>query len=258
MQEVERLVTRLHPHVRLPGQLRLAAHDVAPREPAQVAELRAVLLVLNLQQSLLGLLVVRGRRAGNTVVPVEVVIVGEVRLDGLEVHEHILELAQEEEAGGHALPSRDGVALRGGGAHELEELLRHLQMLARARLLAQRGEDHALEDVLPGDRRLQVLDEVERLHGLVRAKVVDDQIQPSLRNDVEQGRQHLDGILAVAEDDQVVLQQVVLLEDVATIGCLLQHLQLGLRSLPVVQLVVAARLQVDGRDRVGVVGEVGP
>ena len=58
--------------------------------------------------------------------------------------------------------------------------------------------------------------------------------------------------------DQVVLQQVVLLEDVATIGSLLQHLQLGLRSLPVVQLVVAARLQVDGRDRVGVVGEVGP
>ena len=43
--------------------------------------------------------------------PVEVVVVRDVALDGREEHEDVLELLEQEEARGHALPARDGVAL---------------------------------------------------------------------------------------------------------------------------------------------------
>ena len=53
-----------------------------------------------------------------------------------------------------------------GRAHELEELLRELEVLAAAGLLPERREDDALQDVLPRHARLQVLDQVIRLHNL--------------------------------------------------------------------------------------------
>mmetsp|Transcript_1767 Transcript_1767/g.3941 ORF Transcript_1767/g.3941 Transcript_1767/m.3941 type:complete len:274 (+) Transcript_1767:1311-2132(+) len=49
----------------------------------------------------------------------------------------------------------------------------------------------------------------------------------------------------------------MLLEDVAAVGCLLQHLQFSLCCLAVVQLVVAAGLQVYSGDGIRVVGKVG-
>ena len=75
----------------------------------------------------LGLLVLaRGRLCDGDVV-LEDEVVGEVRLDRREVDEHVVELAQDEEARGHALPARDSVTLRGGGAQQLEVLLCNLR-----------------------------------------------------------------------------------------------------------------------------------
>ena len=51
---------------------------------------------------------------------------------------------------------------------------------------------------------------------------------------------HLQGVLAVAEDDEVVPEQVVLLVEVPARAGLLQRLQLRLRRLAVVELEVAA------------------
>ena len=63
------------------------------------------------------------------IVKVEGVVIVEIRLDGVEVEEHVIELLEEEEAGGHALPAGDGVTLRGTAAHQLEILLCDLQVL---------------------------------------------------------------------------------------------------------------------------------
>ena len=60
MQQVEGLVARFHVHKGLPGQVGFIAHDVAPAEPAQVAEIGAILFVLNLLFS------VRQLEAGGT------------------------------------------------------------------------------------------------------------------------------------------------------------------------------------------------
>mmetsp|Transcript_89414 Transcript_89414/g.248345 ORF Transcript_89414/g.248345 Transcript_89414/m.248345 type:complete len:283 (-) Transcript_89414:957-1805(-) len=172
VQKVEGLIACVHPDVGLPCKCRLVVHDVTPGQPTEVTELCPVLLVLDLQQRLLGLLVVARRGASDAVVPVEIVVVREVRFDRFEVHKHVLELPQQEEAGGHALPAWNGVTLRGGSAYELEELLCELQVLTRARALAERRKDHALEDVLARHSGLQVLDEVVGLDRLVGAQVV--------------------------------------------------------------------------------------
>lgn len=64
-----------------------------------------------------------------SVVEIKVIVVVEVALDGAEVEQDVVELSQQEEARGHALAARDGVALARTAAHQLEELLRHLQVL---------------------------------------------------------------------------------------------------------------------------------
>ena len=85
---------------------------------------------------------------GLPVVEVEGVVVVVVRLDRVQVEEDVVELLQEEEAGGHALPPRDRVALRGGAPDQLEILLGNLQVLSGAVLLPHRGVDHPFQDVL--------------------------------------------------------------------------------------------------------------
>merc|ERR1719199_1232295 len=81
VKKVKRFVARLHTHIRLPCELGLVADDVASAEPAHVAELGLILLVLHKQEALLGLLVVARGRAGDPVVPVELVDGREIRAD---------------------------------------------------------------------------------------------------------------------------------------------------------------------------------
>mmetsp|Transcript_77425 Transcript_77425/g.185562 ORF Transcript_77425/g.185562 Transcript_77425/m.185562 type:complete len:346 (-) Transcript_77425:422-1459(-) len=256
MKQVEGLVAGVHADIGFPSPRRLVAHDVAPGQPAQIAELRPVLLVLNLQKRILCFPVIPRGSTGQAIVPIEVIIVAEIGLDGLQINQHILELPQKEEAGGHALSTWDGVALGGGGAHQLKELLCQLEVLARVGGLTQGSKDHALEDVLPGHGGLQVLDEVVRLHCLTQAQVVNHQVQASLWDDVQQRRQDLNGVLPISENHQVVLQQVVLLENVPTAGRLLQNFKLRLRCLAVVELVVTASLKVHRNSRMRVGGQI--
>ena len=82
------------------------------------------------------------------IVKVEGVIIVVVRLDRIEVEEHVVELLQEKEACGHALPPGDRVALRGRATDQLEILLRYLQVLSGAVLLPHGSVNHPFQYVL--------------------------------------------------------------------------------------------------------------
>ena len=56
--------------------------------------------------------------------------------------------------------------------------------------------------------RLHVLDQLVRLLHFIVAQVVDDQVELGLGQVLHQGRQHLQRIVAVAEDDEVVANEV--------------------------------------------------
>jgi hypothetical protein len=62
----------------------------------------------------------------------------------VQEHEHVLVLAQQEEAGGHGLAPGDGVALGGAGAHHLEVLLCRLEQLGAVGSLALEQRDDGL------------------------------------------------------------------------------------------------------------------
>ena len=63
-------------------------------------------------------------------------------------------------------------------------------------------------------------------------------------------------VLTTTEYDKVVLEKVVVLEHVARLRVILQHSQLSLGRLAVVQLIVVARLEVDSGDTVRVDAQV--
>jgi len=255
LEQVERLGGLLELEVELPGQARLVVADVAPGQPAEEHVVVLHLVVLDEQEGLLGVLEGAAGRLRLAVVEVEGVVAVEVALDGVEVDKDVVEVADEEEVGGHALAAGDGVAVAGGAAHQLEVLLRHLQVLLGVGLLAHGSVDHALEDVLVGLRRVHVLHELVRLADVALLQVVDDQVEARLGDHVHERRQRLQGALAVLEHHQVVPEQV-LGEREGQRGRLQQVLQLHLGRLAVVQPVVVARLQVDADRRVRVVLQV--
>eukprot|EP00968_Pinguiococcus_pyrenoidosus_P016808 scaffold1638_cov258-Pinguiococcus_pyrenoidosus.AAC.32 len=163
MQKVEGVAAVLGLQVQLPGVARVAVHDVAPRQPGDEHEALLVALVVDQQQRLLGRFVVPPRGQRDAVVPVEVVVVVHVRLDAVEVDVHVVELLEQEEARRHALPTGNGVAFRRRRAHQLEVLLRILEVLDRAARLPDRRVHDALQDVLLRRRGLHVLDELPGL-----------------------------------------------------------------------------------------------
>jgi hypothetical protein len=63
------------------------------------------------------------------IVVVENVVVEKVGLDRVQVQQNVVKLAEEEEAGCHALPPWDRVTLAGTASHELKVLLGTLHLL---------------------------------------------------------------------------------------------------------------------------------
>lgn len=86
-------------------------HDVTSAQPGQEAVVLLVFGICNLQKRLLCLFEFLRCSRGKPEVPVEVVIVDEVWLDGSQIHQYIIELLLNEEALGHALPTWDGITL---------------------------------------------------------------------------------------------------------------------------------------------------
>lgn len=137
--------------------MRLEVHNVAPAQPRQVAVVLFVLVVLDLQQGLFSFFeFLRGGR-GQTEVPVEVVVIDEVRSDRFEINQYIIELFQNEEALSHALSAGNGVAFRGRGSNHLEEVLGNSEVIFLLGVLANYCMHHCLQDVLLGDYALHIL-----------------------------------------------------------------------------------------------------
>ncbi len=75
----------------------------------------------------------------NAIIVSELQTVLHVRFDALEVNQNVIEVSNEEEEHGHALPSWNCVAMAWGGANELKVSLRCCQIFLVAGLLAHRG-----------------------------------------------------------------------------------------------------------------------
>ena len=69
LQQHERVRTRIEVEVELPGLARLAVHDVAARQPRDIAEVARQLAALHEQQRLLGLAVIANGRERQAKVP---------------------------------------------------------------------------------------------------------------------------------------------------------------------------------------------
>mmetsp|Transcript_39382 Transcript_39382/g.92585 ORF Transcript_39382/g.92585 Transcript_39382/m.92585 type:complete len:270 (-) Transcript_39382:522-1331(-) len=245
LQHSKRLCTGVLLGVEIPRQLGLAVHDVTAAEPRGVHVLVPERLVLDHEEMVLCVLVVPRERLGNPVVEVEVVVVVHVRLDALQVHEHVVKLLEQEETHGHALAPRDGVAVRHRLAHKLEVLLCQLDELSVLVSLPDRRNHNPLENVLVWGGGLQVLDERVGLVELVLAEVVDDKVEPRLRNDIHQPRQHLKAVLPSSEDTEVVFEQRVVELGQREPLLLCEGVEFSLACLAVVQPEVIAGLQVD-------------
>ena len=101
LEEVERLVGRVHLQVEFPRAAGVAVHHVAPGQPTDVDVLALVPLVVDEQQGLLGRLVVARGGQRDAVVVVEVVVVVHV---GLRSH------GEKQGSGGVRGPTRDTVS----------------------------------------------------------------------------------------------------------------------------------------------------
>mmetsp|Transcript_70 Transcript_70/g.224 ORF Transcript_70/g.224 Transcript_70/m.224 type:complete len:639 (+) Transcript_70:161-2077(+) len=261
LQHGEGLLGRLELEVELPRGPGLARHHVAAREPHVVDIVPAEVLPagqgLQLEQARLRLRVLPRRGLCDRQVEHKGRVVGEVGLDGLQIDEDVVKLAEDKEAGCHALAPGDGVALRGGGPHELEVLLRHLEVLPRVEGLPHGEVDDSLEDVLLRGGGLHVLHQVVRLLHLAVVHVVDDQVEARLGDQVREGREHLEGALPAPEDHHVVPHQVEL-ELVHRRRAGRERCELRLRGLAVVEAELVARLEVERHRRVRVLPQVGP
>ena len=65
-----------------------------------------------------------------SIVEIERIIIVEVGFYAVEVQKNIIELLQEEKAGGHALSAWNGIAFGIGSSYKLEILLGDLQILS--------------------------------------------------------------------------------------------------------------------------------
>lgn len=129
-------------------------------------------------------------------------------------------------------------------------------MVRRRDLLPERGEGCALEDVLSRDCWVLVFDEAEGLPPVALAEVVDDQVGPRLRDRVQQRGHHPQSVLSVLEHADVVPEDVVLLHQVFAAEQPLKRPQLRLSRPTIVELVVAAGLEVDCNHRFWLAAEV--
>ena len=111
-------------------------------------------------------------------------------------------MLENEEALRHALPPRDSVALGWRGTHHLEEVLGDSEMVLLLRVLAYDSVHDSLEDVFFGYDALHVLDQVVGFRGLVTLQVVDDQVEASFGDHVDERRQDLKSVLATAENNE--------------------------------------------------------
>lgn len=105
--------------------------------------------------------------------------------------------------------------------------------------------NYCLQDILFGYYTLHIFDQLISFIYFLIFKVVDDEIQPCLRDDINKGRKDLKSILTSSEDYKIVSEKVIILEDISSGWAILEDLEFCLCSFTVVELVVVAGFEVN-------------
>jgi hypothetical protein len=148
----------------------------------------------------------------------------------------------------HALPAWNGITLRRRGTYHLEEVLSDSEVLFLLGVLSNNSMNHSLKDVFLWYNTFHVFNEVISIISLIILKIVDDQIESSLWNDINDGWQYLKGIFTTSENDKIVSKKIVVLKDVARSARVLQHFEFGLSGFSVIELEMITSLQIDTDD----------
>ena len=76
--------------------------------------------------------------------------------------------------------------------------------------------NNSLENIFFRNNRFHVFNKIISLIDLVILKIVNDQIESSFGNNIDQRGKHLQSILSSSENNKVVSQQIVILEHIST------------------------------------------
>lgn len=93
-------------------------------------------------------------------------------------------------------------------------------------------QSNSFDDILPWICWIEVLNQVERLFSVLILQAINDHIQSSLREQLDQGRKNLHSILPTSENNEVVSQKVTFLEKIPTLELLLDRSEDLLCILP--------------------------
>ena len=113
-----------------------------------------------------------------------------------------------------------------------------------------------LQNVLWRRRGLKVLDQVESLVMLSSTKMMDHKVEPCLRGDSSERREHLKGAFSPTKHNLIVSKQVIVHIGPTRPRVILQRSKLSLCSLPVLESKLIARLEVHRKRTVGMRREI--
>ena len=116
---------------------------------------------------------------------------------------------------GHALSSWNSVALGWGGTNHLEEVLSDSEMVLLLLVLSNDGVNNGLQDVFLGHDTFHIFNEIIRFSSLIIFQIVNNQINSSLWDNINEWRKDLKCVLSLSEHNEVMSEQVIILNDIS-------------------------------------------
>lgn len=83
-------------------------------------------------------------------------------------------------------------------------------MLFGVFILSDDSVNDSLDDVLFRNDTVHIFNKLVCFLRLIILEVVDDEVKSGLRDDINQGREHLLGVLSTTEDNQIMAQKIVI------------------------------------------------
>ena len=104
--------------------------------------------------------------------------------------------------------------------------------------------NNGFEYVFLGHDTLHFLDEIEGFLNFLVLQVIDNEIQSSLWDHINQRRQGLEGVFTPSENNEIMPQKIIIVEDISSCRRILKHLKLSLCCLSIVKLIMIASFKV--------------
>jgi hypothetical protein len=105
-------------------------------------------------------------------------------------------------------------------------------------------QSNSFDDILPWICWIEVLNQVESFFSVLILQTINDHVQSSLREQLNQGRKNLHGILSTSENNEVVSQKITFLEKIPTLELLLDRSEDLLCILPRIDLVIVTGFEI--------------